>query len=331
MSLKQIINGGQAFALGGSWGTPSVDNAGSSNVDYLINNSGQILYPGDIVCLDASGTQALLPTTATLGLVFGTVGNGQILSAYPAVTNIAGTDTTNVWPVQVSETPGNGISAVIGEGAGDLQPPTISPVSVVSMGFTNGSATVTNPAALATDMGQYILTPYNATTNPTPQMFQITAVTPGTGYTVRVVAGGGTTFTGTTGTFVVQMGIVRSQLGPGWWPATNWNGVEWCFPTNAVVPVITSGFGLVNVSGATAAAAGDLIGGTDSSPAGSAATGVGIASLLEPYAARNTNLTVLGITGHEPVRALIGRMGAPAAASTAAPAAAPADAPAAAA
>jgi len=311
MTSKQITNAGQAFALGGSWGTPSVDNAGSTNVCYLINDTNQILYPGDIVCIDASGTLAQLPATATLNTVFGTVGNGQILSAYPAASWINDALVVNDFPVQISETPGVGVGYVIGDGAGDLQPPTTSPIDTVFMGFTNGSLTVTYTDANILDVGKYILTPYSSTNNPNPQVFQVVTVTPGTGYTVNVITGGNPTgFSGTTGTFLVQLGTNRTQLGPGWWPALSWND-EWQWPTNAVVPIITDGFGLVNVYDATATVAGDLLEGTDGQVyASPAATNICIATALEPYSARNTNLTFMGITGHEPVRALIGRTSA---------------------
>ena len=311
MTSKQITNAGQAFALGGSWGTPSVDNAGSTNVCYLINDTGAILYPGDIVCIDASGTLAQVPTTATLNCVFGTVGNGQILSAYPAESWVDGTLTPNLFPVQISDTPGVGVGYVIGDGAGDIQPPTTSPISTVFMGFTNGSLTVTYAAADTLDVGKYILTPYSNSTNPNPQVFQIVSVVEGVSYTVQIVAGPTSPagFSGTTGTFLVQLGTNRTQLGPGWWPALTWNE-EWQWPTNAVVPIITSGFGLVNVYDQTVNP-GDLLEGTDSEVYGTlAASNIAIATALEADTARNTNLTFMGITGHEPVRALIGRVSA---------------------
>ena len=53
---KQIGNPGQAFSLGATWGTPSVDNAMTTEICDLINNTGVTLYTGDIVCLDPTGT-----------------------------------------------------------------------------------------------------------------------------------------------------------------------------------------------------------------------------------------------------------------------------------
>ena len=290
---KQIANPSQAFSMGASWGTPSVDNSMTSEIAPLINGSGQILYTGDIVALDVTGTQAVLTSTGNLVNVIGTVGASTELGTY-----------TGSLPATAS-----GIGMITGSGS--EFPQTISPVITAAMGFTNGSATVTYTGAVAAALGKQILTPYNASTNATPQIFTVTAVNPGTGYTVNA------NFTGTTGTFTVQLANGPQSLGPGWSNAPGWTGSSAFWP-GAPVPVVIRGYGRVNVNGVSTVAASDGLGGTNASVVGTrfayagtgyaSAGGLIIAVALEAYAARDTTLTGLGIAGHDSVRAIIGKM-----------------------
>lgn len=313
--VKQIDNAGQAFALGASWGTPSVDNTMTSEWANLINGTGQTLYTGDIVALDATGTQAVLATTATLNLTIGTVGSSIEFGSYPAVESIAGANVTNTFPTIVGSTGGTGISALTADG--NMTPFQDFAWQSLALGFTNGSATVTFATANASFLGQYIYTPYNATTNPNPQVFQITAFTLNTNFTVVVVAGAGTTFSGTTGTFTCQVGRDQELKGPGWQAPLNWSSTS-AFVPGLVVPVVTKGFGRVNVNGLTTVVAGSYILGTNASVVGTvvltgaltaAQTGFVIAAPLEAYAQRDTTIgTVLGVTGHDSVRCIVGKM-----------------------
>ena len=292
MSNAQIHNPSQAFAIGGSWGTPSVDNSMTTDIAQLINGSGVILYTGDIVAMDVTGTQAVLTATGQLTNVIGTVGASVELGTY-----------TGSLPVTDS---GIGMTTPLGP---DL-PQTVSAVRTENMGFTNGSATVTDAAAIAADLGKIILTPYNASTNANPQIFTVTAVTVGTGYTVN------TTFTGTTGTFSCQILNGPQNLGPGWVAPPGWSGSSTFWP-GAPVPIVLRGFGRVNVNGVAAVAAGDGLGGTNASGVGTrfayaatgyaSANGLIIAVAQEAYAARDTTLTGLGFTGHDSIRAIIGK------------------------
>ena len=312
---KSIANPGQAFALGASWGTPSVDNQMTTELCDLINGTGQALFTGDIVALDPTGTQAVLATTATLNCAIGTVGSALEASSYPAVESIAGANVTNTFPVIVGSTGGVGISTLTADG--NVQPFQDYPWITANMGFTNGSATVTYAGASASDVGKYILTPYNSTTNANPQVFQVLSVTPGTSYTVGVVSGAGTTFSGTTGTFLVSMGRDTTTKGPGWSVPLGWTNTS-AFPPGVVVPVVVSGFGRVNINGLTTGVAGSFALATNASVVATlvltgaltaAQTGLTIATWLEPYAQRDTTVgTVLGITGHDSVRAIIGKM-----------------------
>lgn len=289
---KQIGNAGQAFALGGTWGNPSVDNAMTSEISPVINGTGVTLYTSDIVCLDASGTQAVLAGGAADTTVIGCVGSalsqGSVTGSAPFADN------------QITMT----------ATAGSMQPFTDSANIIASMGFTNGSPTVTYASAVASDLGKTITTPYNASTNTTPQNLVITAVTVSTGYTVNA------NFTGTTGSFVVNMGNSPSQLGPGWMPPFNWTSAS-TFPPGTIVPVIIRGFGRVNINGVAATVKGDLIAVSGANVVGArtaagatvaAQTGTFIAVTLEAYAARDVSLTGLGIAGHDSVRAIIGKM-----------------------
>lgn len=297
---KQIANPGQAFALGASWGNPSVDNGMTTEITPLINNTGLVLYTGDIIALDATGTQAILPGGAADTRVWGVVGSSReqstVATGSPVTDNNVGFSTLD----------------------GSFVPFVNVPWVTASMGFTNGSQTITYAAAANTDLGKIIMTPYNATTNANPQIFQVTAVNPGVSYTGTVIGGAGTTFSGTTGTFSVQIGETYSAIGPGWIPASlmGWSGSA-TFPPNAVVPVISRGLGRVNINGVAAVVASDLIAASGANVVGARTaagatvagqTGTFIATTLEAYAARDTSLTGLGITGHDSVRAIIGKM-----------------------
>jgi hypothetical protein len=283
MAQKQIMNPLQAWSAGATWGTPSGDNEMTQTVAHLLNGSGATLYTGDIVCLDVTGTQAVFAASAGDPRVIGTVGGAeQDGSYYPA-----GSSNIN-----------------LRASGGGAMPPELSPVVTASLGFTNGSGTVTYTGAAATDIGKQILTPYNSSTNANPQVYTVTAVTAGTGYTVSP------TFNGTTGTFAgCTIQNAPSNLGPGW-------GAASAYPIGVQVPVVTAGYGRVNVNGVAAAVATDSIAGTSGSPVGArtaaggstaAQNGTFIATALEAYAARDTSLTAAGITGHDSVRALIGK------------------------
>jgi hypothetical protein len=86
-----------------------------------------------------------------------------------------------------------------------------------------------------------------------------------------------------------------------------------------VVPVILRGFGRVNINGLTTIALGDGVGATNAAVTGTrfayastgyaSATGLIIATALEAYANRDSYLSnIAGITGHDSIRALIGKM-----------------------
>ena len=311
---KQISNPNQSFALGASWGTPSVDNQMTTEICDLINGTGQPLFTGDIVALDATGTQAVLPATATLGCVIGCVGSTLEASSYPAVESIAGANVTNTFPTIVGSTGGTGISSLTFDG--NLAPFADYAWITAAMGFTNGSGTVTYAGAAAADVGKYIVTPYNSSTNANPQIFQVLTVSVGTSYTTAVVSGAGTTFSGTTGTFTVNLGRDTVTKGPGWSNPVGWSNTS-AFPPGLVVPVVVSGFGRVNVNGLSTVVAGSWLLGTNASVVGTVVLagalvagqiGLSIANALEAYAQRDTTIgTVLGITGHDSVRAIIGK------------------------
>lgn len=281
MPTKQITNPLQAWTSGATWGTPSGDNEMTQNVAHLLNGSGVTLYTGDIVAIDVTGTQAILPAVAGDPRAIGTVGGvEQDGSYYPA-----GSTNINLRP-----------------SGGAPSPAELSPAVIATMGFTGASATVTYTGAAATDLGKQILVPYNATTNTNPQVYTITAVTVGTGYTVTP------NFNGTTGSFPgTTLQNAPTNLGPGWGPAS-------VYPVGIEVPVNIGGFGRVNINAVAAVVASDLIASTSGSvvgartaAGGAVAAGIGsyIAVTLEAYAARDVSLTTAGITGHDTVRAYI--------------------------
>lgn len=305
MAQKLIGNPGQAFSLGGTWGTPSIDNAMSQTTYDLINGTGLILYPGDIVCMDATGTQAVLSTSIGDPRVIGVVGAPTEFSTVSG-TWAAGVYTAPTLPVVDSQ-----VGAVVPAAAGNFAPFTDQAVITASLGFTNASATVTYGSASTAHIGRTILTPYNASTNANPQIFTIVAAVANTSYTVN------TTFTGTTGSFTCQIVDSYQTFGPGW--ATPLAGA-WTTSTAAVpgtvVPVITQGFGYVNINAVAATVATDAIQVTSGSVVGqrtangsltAAQIGQSIATTLQAYAARNAALTNAGISGHDSVLAIIGK------------------------
>lgn len=307
MTIKQITNPGQAFSLGATWGTPSVDNAMTVSTCDLINGTGVTLYTGDIVALDVTGTQAIFTTTGNLTNLIGTVGDSSSFSTYP---------TTGTFPVRDS-----GIN--IAAAGGNTQPFQDTEWQTLSVGFTNGNNSLTSSSSAAVNplaVGLIVITPYNASTNATPQIFQIVSNGGSAGSwtaTDIVIAGSGTTFSGTTGSFNCQVGNNASSLGPGWSAPPGWTSSS-TFPPGQVVPVVTQGLGRINVNGVSAVAASDGLGGTNASAVATRfayastgyanAAGLIIGVALEAYAARDTTLTTAGITGHDSIRAIIGKM-----------------------
>jgi hypothetical protein len=330
MAEKQITNPGQAYALGATWGTPSVDNAMTTSTCDLINNTGVTLFTGDIVCLDPTGTMANLPTTATLSLGIGTVGSTLEMSQYPATESIAGTSAaspglvTNTFPTIVGSTGGVGIS--FGASDGNIQPDPDTAWQSLAIGFTNGNGNMTSASTATVNplaVGLTVITPYNASTNATPQIFQITSNggTSGSWTAVGTSISGSTTltFTGTTGTFTCEVGRDNVSMGPGWGVPLNgqWSSTS-AFAPGQVVPIVTQGLGRVNINALTTQVAGSFLLPTNASVVGTlvlitaltaAQIGLVIATALEPYAQRDTSiLTAYGISGHNSVRAIIGRM-----------------------
>lgn len=321
MPEKQISNANQSFSLGATWGNPSVDNAMTTQQCDLINGTGTTLYTGDIVGLDPTGTQAVQLTTATLSLSIGTVGSTLEASAYPAVEVIAGSNVTNTFPTIVGSTGGTGISFLTADG--NIAPNSDYAWASVAVGYTNGSANVTSALVSASNpfvVGNYIITPYNASTNANPQIFQITVAGGSSGSwtaTGVVIAGAGTTFTGTTGTYTSQVGRDTATKGPGWIAPPGWSNSS-AFEPGVIVPIVTQGLGRMNINGLTTGVAGSFGIGTNASFVATlvlitaltaAQIGLVIGTWLEAYAQRDTTInTTFGISGHDSVRAIIGKM-----------------------
>jgi hypothetical protein len=314
---KQISNASQAFSLGATWGTPSVDNAMTTDTVDMINNTGAVLYTGDIVCMDATGTLVNQPTTATLAMALGTVGSTLELSTYTAIENINSANVTNTFPTIVGSTAGTGIGMVTTDG--NVQPYQDVAWTSQTVGFTNGNTNMTdaltstaNPLAV----GDYVYTPYNASTNANPQVFIVVSNGGSTGAWTAVgavISGAGANFTGSTGSFVCQVGRDQSTKGPGWQAPVGWTNAS-AFMPGVVVPIITGGLGRVNVNAIATVNAGDNLLATNASfiatrvATGSvtaAQIGYTIAIAVEAQGQKDTTLTSLGITGHDSIRAFI--------------------------
>jgi hypothetical protein len=279
---KQIMNPLQAYTSGATWGTLSGDNEMTQSTAHLLNGAGVTLYTGDIVAIDVTGTQAILPPGAGDPRVIGTVGGTEIDGSYYPV----GSANINL------RTSGGG-----------AVPPELSAVITANMGLTNASGTVTYAGAAVTDIGKNLVVPYVSGTNPNPQVYTITGCTPGVSYTVTP------TFNGTTGTFLCSVQNAPTNLGPGWGSAAQ-------YPIGVQVPVVVGGFGRININAVAATVASDLIAPTSGSPVGArtaagaalaAAIGSFIGVTLEAYAARDVSLTAAGIAGHDSVRAWIAK------------------------
>jgi hypothetical protein len=285
MPSKQITNPLQAFTAGATWATLSGDNEMTQTVANLLNGSGVTLYTGDIVCLDVTGTQAVLAASAGDPRIIGTVGatynDGSYVPQSGGISNMTLRAT-----------------------GGGFVPPELSAVVGASMGFTGASGTtVTYSGAAAVDLGKQIIVPYNSSTNANPQVYTITAVTVGTSYTVTPG------FNGTTGTYLAYLQNAPSAIGPGWGPAS-------VYPIGVEVPIVMQGYGRVNINAVAAVVATDAISSTSGSPVGArtaagaavaAQNGTFIAVTLEAYSARDTSLTTAGISGHDSVRAIISK------------------------
>ena len=277
---KLITNPGQAFTAGATWGTLSGDDEMTQDVVHLLNGTGTTLYTGDIVCLDVTGTQAILSASAGDPAQIGTVGGAEQWGSYYPV----GSSNINL--------------ATIGGGP---VPNLLAPNVVANMGYTNGSPTVTYASAAAVDLGKQLIPAYNSSTDPTPQVLTITAVNVGVGYTVNA------NFNGTTGTFSTLLQLAPSAIGPGWLPTSIAPGAQ--------CPIVRAGFGRVNINAVAATVAKDFISVGNATVVGArTANGAAVAGqigqfiavTLEAYAARDTTLTGLGIAGHDSVRARIG-------------------------
>jgi hypothetical protein len=319
MSRKQINNGGQAFALGATWGTPSVDNTMTSDFVQLINNTGLTLFTGDIVTLDPTGTMVNQATTATLSLGIGCVGSSQEFGAYTSVENVNSSNVSNTFPTIVGSTAGTGIGAVATDG--NVQPFTNPAWNSVLVGFTNGSSAATSAQVSTINpflVGSLIYTPFNAGTNANPQIFIITVAGGSSGaWTATVTAAPGSgfsnTFQGTTGSFTCQIGRDWDTKGPGWTPPIGWSTTS-AFAPGAVVPIVTHGFARINVNGIATVNAGDLLTPTNNSfvatriaVSSAVAANIGniLAVALEAQTQKDTTLTSIGISGHDSIRCYI--------------------------
>lgn len=281
MTNKQISNPNQAYTAGATWGTLSGDNEMTQEVSHLINGTGVTLYTGDIVCLDVTGTQAVLSGSAGDPRVVGTVGGAeQWGSYYPAGSSNINLSTASGGPV----------------------PALLAPNVIANMGWTGASPTVTYAGAAAADLGKQLIPAYNSANDPTPLVYTIIAVNPGVSYTVNQ------NFNGTTGTFSTLLNLQPSSIGPGYQPLSINPGSQ--------CPIVKQGFGRVNINAVAATVATDAIQATNASVVGARTAngslvagqiGQSIATTLEAYAARDTSLTALGIAGHDSVRALIGK------------------------
>lgn len=275
--MQTIGNPSQAFTAGATWGNPAIDNQMTAQVANLLNNTGVVLYIGDVVCLDVTGTQAVLAASANDPSVIGVVGGYNAGDYTPAGAS----------PLSIG---------VIGTAPNPFELSANRSDSLVTL--TNGSPTVLDAAAVASDLGKTLVAPSGTGS----AQFTIIAVTPGTGFTIS------SNYLGTTGAaYTVQVNQSPSGLGPGWSPNSFAPGVE--------VPVVVFGFARINVNGLTTVTAKGGVFSTANASVIPTYTVLGsevatqggtiIAVPLEAYAARDTTLTSLGIAGHDTIRALI--------------------------
>ena len=255
MVAKQISNPGNAFNAGGTWYAP-IDSGTSQNVVNLVNATGLTLYQGDIVCLDVTGTQAVLSTSAGDPTLFGVVG-GE----------------TNM------------------PGAGGPIPGQLTPTRVDSVTTTATSSTIADTSITAGDLGKAV-----QCAGIPGGYAVITSVTAGTSFSIAPVVASA------SGTVQAYITPQTSAVGPGW------SGLPFSVGAGEIVPVVTNGWGYININGLTTLTAKSLLtvsSGSVVAQAGTIGTNILLGVSLEAYAARNTTLTSLGITGHDTVRGFI--------------------------
>lgn len=275
MPTKQITNAGQAFSTGATWQVIN-DEGMTQTVAHVLNATGQILYKGDIVCLDVTGQKAILGTGAAtpterrlLGVVGGEIGNSVVAAA-----------------------------------VGGFVPPQLAPTRTDVATVTNTSAAVTDASVLASDAGRALSSP--AGRFPAGTTILTEGLVPGTSFVASAAATGNDT--------AVTISDQQAGIGPGWPSTTQFpNGAEVPVIVSGFGRINVAGaavaasdlLGLGNVA-LTGAVANNTGGITVAAVAGTVGTIIAVA--LEAQAARDLSLTNIGIGGHETIRALIGHM-----------------------
>lgn len=276
MTTKQIGNPGQAWSAGATWQN-STDNQMTQEVVHVLNATGQILYKGDIVCIDVTGTSAILgagAATPTERRLLGVVG-GEIGS------NVTG-----------------------GVAVGGFVPQQLAPTRTDTATVTNGSAAVTDASVLAADAGRSLTSPLGRFPAGT------TILTDGLVVGVSFVASALATGNDTQATIADN----TASIGPGW-PSTTQFPMGAEVPVimrghgrinvagAAVAALDLLGLGNVALTGGAQNNTGGI---TVAAVAGTVGTIIAVAQ--EAQAARDLSLTNIGIGGHETIRALIGHM-----------------------
>lgn len=274
MPIKFIGNPSQAYTNGATWANGANDNSFNTQFGELLNASGVTLYVGDIISLDVTGTQAILPTaTNDIGMI-GVVGSPTAF-----------------------DLPSTGTPSSIATTAGGNQPAVAAAFRSDTATLTNGSATVADTSAVVGDMGKTLILPLSSGN----QYVTVTTVTAGTGFTISA------NYTGTTGSYTISVLMSPSTVGPGWVPNSYVPGAIVPIVTQGFCRVnITSLGGVTAKSGILTGTSGSPVATYTATGSVTAAQAIGVNIIpLEAYAARDLSLTNLGISGHETIRAVI--------------------------
>jgi hypothetical protein len=250
MPTPTIPNVGLAFNVGGTWLNTYLSNQLSQDTCDFQNNSGTVLYQGDVVILSNVVTSTTPDPTA---LSVSPTATAQS----PYVVGVVGGEPYN--PGSVTQTP-----ATVG---GALIPFTDSSWVYSTGTWTSGTATINDATASAVNIGKAVYgqdSPNSWPISPGIQSIVVSAVA-NTSYGVTIAP------TQTRGSATnYYLGPAESAAGP------QWPGIAG-YGAGDIMPVITRGWGYVNI-GTNTVAAGAAI-------ATSTTSRVGVAPSVATYVA----------------------------------------------
>lgn len=223
MPSPVINNALGAWTAGATWLQTYLGNQGTQNTCDFQNNSGTLLFPGDVVIVGNGTSGAFVADPTALGVTTTTTASN------PLTVGVVGGEVWN--PGSSTVTP-----ATVG---GALTPP-VDGSWVFSTGtWTSGTATLTDATGSTANIGKAV---YGIGWNSNPGQQSI------------VTAFSGSTYTVTTAPTVTEGSATAYYLGPAI-PATgpSFPGITG-YGAGSMVPIVTRGWAYVNIGTNTVAA-----------------------------------------------------------------------------